>query len=409
MIESDKVKELIDQAKKYLKQPDGYRLFSSVKMDELQISALLAHIFDPRQLHGMGNKMMLSFLSLLKAKGAVCSEDRSQLEAFVEVCSEQCEILSVVTEYNVIDRRRIDILSTFTSGAQLGIENKPYADDQVEQLVDYGSGIERDSRDHPWLIVYLCNGHPSEKSLPKGSQYASKVVCLSFYALVEWLSYEAKQVKDENVWEFAAMLSGLAKELDLQVNGRSPMSEKMVELLTTYLGDDDDAWEALESVFQHRKQYFIPKVQALFECIDASLNENGWVRVPESEKKGFQKGLPLEEAEKHSGVTYQLKGQDGWVVRLGFDRGSYMWFYVGVPRWGDFEKGTVIFDHLEDRKWVISKKHADWIGWKYLSDNHVHLNRPSLFIDDLQKKIVDEVVNLMEEIKMAWVVSQKQN
>jgi hypothetical protein len=125
------------------------------------------------------------------------------------------------------DSRRIDIYLQFNSGEIVAIENKPWAGDQENQLGDYAEYIKREAQGKNWLLIYLCNSEPSEKSLNRElKQLLEEDGCfltITFYELVDWMERCAKLVKAPAVKVFVDDLVGLIRR---DVNGELDMSEQ---------------------------------------------------------------------------------------------------------------------------------------------------------------------------------------
>lgn len=60
------------------------------------------------------------------------------------------------------DSRRLDLLLTRSNSA-IGIENKPWAEDQLLQLYDYAKWMNERYIQNHWLLIYLCNNEIGEK------------------------------------------------------------------------------------------------------------------------------------------------------------------------------------------------------------------------------------------------------
>ncbi|WP_201092174.1 PD-(D/E)XK nuclease family protein [Thiocystis minor] len=127
--------------------PD-FRLFDYLRTDECGLSRCLVDLLDPQGKHGQGRLYLDLFLARI---GAVAWAG-----------SDRCH--SVVAEKVIENRRRIDIYLKFDSGV-IGIENKPWASDQNQQLKAYADWLEKDANGKNWLLVYLCNRDPAQTSI----------------------------------------------------------------------------------------------------------------------------------------------------------------------------------------------------------------------------------------------------
>ncbi len=129
-----------------------FNLFNFWYPGENKLSQILAFFLDPKQTHGQGDVFLKIFL------------DEFGLKQFVNDTNN----VSIKCEYAITDQRRIDILITFYSdGFAIGIENKFGAGDQENQLHDYAKYLK--SRFNKHVLFYLTpNGtEPSLTSINK--------------------------------------------------------------------------------------------------------------------------------------------------------------------------------------------------------------------------------------------------
>ena len=123
-----------------------FNILDYLRDDELGLSRIIADLLNPKARHGQGTLFLQTLLSLEGLKNARDwpDLDRSQI--------------SVVVERRITSDRRIDI-SVHIDGTDgqthcLAIENKPYADDQENQVKDYLDYLERKYCDR-FLLIYL--------------------------------------------------------------------------------------------------------------------------------------------------------------------------------------------------------------------------------------------------------------
>jgi hypothetical protein len=127
-----------------------FNVFDYVAPDENLLSAIIADLLDPRGDHGQGDVFLRLFLTEL------CGVAAAEMSR-VCVTREHCAVH--------IDRnRRIDVVIGL-DGLGVGIENKPWAQDQPDQVNDYVAHMRREFP-RGFVIVYLSpDGGPPE-SLP---------------------------------------------------------------------------------------------------------------------------------------------------------------------------------------------------------------------------------------------------
>ena len=127
-----------------------FSFFSYFRSDELALSACIAGLLDPNGAHGQGSVFLQAFFAHMVDKKDLLFDFKS------------CEVR---TEHQANDQRRIDIVLRFDD-AIVGIENKPWAGDQNQQLSDYANYLEEKAVGKKWLLIYLCDRDPSPNSLP---------------------------------------------------------------------------------------------------------------------------------------------------------------------------------------------------------------------------------------------------
>jgi hypothetical protein len=112
-----------------VKEAPDFRAISLLSPDENGLSDIIAELLDPRASHGQDE----TFLSLFSSRcGSVGKYPKDRVTVHRESC----------TIYIANQRRRMDIL---IDGGKwgIGIENKPWAGEQKDQLQDYADDLER--------------------------------------------------------------------------------------------------------------------------------------------------------------------------------------------------------------------------------------------------------------------------
>ena len=135
-----------------------FNVLDYLRKDELGLSRIIADLLNPKKSHGQGPLFLQTLLGLERLKKARDwpDLDRSQI--------------SVVVERRITSVRRIDI-SVHIDGTDgqthcLAIENKPYADDQENQVKDYLEYLG-EKYDERFLLIYISptGEGPSEWSI----------------------------------------------------------------------------------------------------------------------------------------------------------------------------------------------------------------------------------------------------
>lgn len=158
--------------------PD-FKLFSLFNVNEMALSNCLAFLLDENETHGQKDLFITKFYELFQSNHDTKKE--------LKLAPNQYR---VYTEYTIDTGRRIDILMT-DSKNYIAIENKPWADDQKEQLKDYGYWLQKSAHNNEnWLLIYLCNKEISDYTLPKETDISiqQNVLAITFRELLIWLT-----------------------------------------------------------------------------------------------------------------------------------------------------------------------------------------------------------------------------
>lgn len=146
-----------------------FNVFELIRPDEPMLSAILADLLDPRGTHGQGPVFLQSFVVCLRL-----GELADQMPRAIE-----CERRTSLIEWN---GRRIDIVLDF-EGFGLGIENKPWAREQRNQIVDYQLELSRRYAGRYRLVYLTSDGRmpqtwsAEERDLLKTMSYGEDLVC----------------------------------------------------------------------------------------------------------------------------------------------------------------------------------------------------------------------------------------
>ena len=138
-----------------VKEAPDFRALSLLSPDENGLSDIVAELLDPRASHGQGE----TFLSLFSSR---CGSVGKHPKAHVTVHRESRTI------FIANQRRRIDLL---IDGGKwgIGIENKPWAGEQKDQLQDYADDLERCFGEN-FLLIRLVGRDVDAKSMDEARQ-----------------------------------------------------------------------------------------------------------------------------------------------------------------------------------------------------------------------------------------------
>jgi hypothetical protein len=162
--------------------------------DENRISDIIANLLKPNGKHGQGEVFLLKFLEILNRE-----LENNQLNIETLDLSKA----EIYREYAIDEKRRIDILIKFANGFVIGIENKPWAGEQIRQLEDYSKFLKSTSKEN-YLLVYL-TGYEIEalsidKNLKEELKRKSKFLETDYQKLlIPWLEECYKECRAEKV------------------------------------------------------------------------------------------------------------------------------------------------------------------------------------------------------------------
>lgn len=164
------------------------------------------------------------------------------------------ELLGTHTEFRLPSHRRMDIYLQFRNGG-LAIENKPWASDQKDQLLDYARYLKSQHTNDQWGLIYLCNGEINEHTLPMNTPTAltEKVTTLDFFQLARWLDDCALHTRAPAVRLFVEALAQFIRE---HINGEL-LVENGQELTALILRNEEN----VKAAFQISQQLHAAKRQ----------------------------------------------------------------------------------------------------------------------------------------------------
>lgn len=190
--------------------PD-FSFFDYLQSDEMGLSNCLAGLLNPRGSHGQGSVFLDSFITECLGQSDWQAEQ---------------DCVEVVTEKQANGQRRIDIFLQFPN-AIIGIENKPWANDQKHQLQDYANYLEKEAGGRKWILVYLCDTEPIDKSIRPEDQKRrtdeGNFIHCTFEKIEKWLDECSKQAKALQVRVF---IEELSKFVRVRVRGVCDMSDE---------------------------------------------------------------------------------------------------------------------------------------------------------------------------------------
>ncbi len=167
-----------------------FNVFNFIKPDENRLSDILSNLLDPSGSHGQNDMFLKEFLKVI------------ELDSFPNNLINCKVIREVSTSYIKKSQRRIDIILDFGDSG-IGIENKPWAIEQEDQIKDYCEHLKRKYKDK-FFLIYL-SGDGSEPSSiedveKKDLQKQNKLKVLSYSEnFRKWLESCYKECNSEKI------------------------------------------------------------------------------------------------------------------------------------------------------------------------------------------------------------------
>lgn len=136
-----------------------FNVLDYLRTDELGLSKIIADLLDPGGAHGQGTLFLERFFYVF-----------SKYLDFAKSLSLDRSHISVEVEKEITEQRRIDVFVQIVYGKSvhvLAVENKPYAEDQSRQVLDYLHYLQDRFEDQFSLIYLSSRGEgPSEEAIP---------------------------------------------------------------------------------------------------------------------------------------------------------------------------------------------------------------------------------------------------
>lgn len=294
--------------------------------DENRLSKIIAMLLDPKGEHGQGRMFLDNFLQMLKEQ-----DRKNELAQQLDILTKHCEdpstiqkttrMLEVTTDCldDQNKQRRIDILLDL-NGFGLAVENKPWAEDQPNQISDYlkhlsfkyNSNKATDAvRDY--LLVYLSRdgNPPSDYSIQEqdriGQEKSGHFFTISYGNLKKWCLDCVEKCKAIKVRLFVEDFAAYIKDV---FEGGTPAMEKKVIIDQAIKQENIAAavsvgfnWPDISSKLFHN-------------LADLSLNQSGL------EIDGWEKAVDFNIYVKNVGITYYNSNWGKYVIRFAFDESN---------------------------------------------------------------------------------------
>lgn len=315
-----------------------FRIFDYLRTDEMGVSQCIADLLDPNGKHGQGSVFLDAFLRNLGPSATWATSG---------------ELFKVSTEEQANGQRRIDIYLQFGNGI-IGIENKPWAGDQDQQLSDYADHLRKAAGVNNWLLIYLSNRDPSESSIKKDKLKnlidSNQFIQCDYAMVIEWLEACAYKAKALVVRIF---IEELAKFIRMDINGELDMSEEheINNIICQSPSNLSSAFQILKAMDGVKKE-LLNKFRSELE---SRLGMNG-----------MKLGWGLENWQAYSGFIVQFgEFPQSLNLRFEFDQTNLSAFFWGIARCDKDYKDSQVWDEVN--KLMSAKfgsgKFSEWWPW----------------------------------------------
>ena len=236
-----------------------FNIFDYLSTDEVALSRIIADLLDPEARHGQGTLFLRTLLDELTEIGGWPDPDAGLVKG-----------IHVVTERVIPSGRRLDVSVEIpgTDGAYcLAIENKPFADDQRNQVRDYLRFLKRKYRDR-FLLIYLSptGQGPSSWSLPRGElgKWTGRLAVMPYWSdpeqhaagdryddfrvglsLAAWFSACRRRCEPDRLRWFLSEAETFCKR---RFGGHSMTTDRETRTIMEYLFDNPEHLETAQSV-----------------------------------------------------------------------------------------------------------------------------------------------------------------
>ncbi len=399
--------EAVNEAKRlYGSQiaPD-FLIFDYLRDDEMGLSWCLGSLLDPRGKHGQGTLFIEQFLlvidQLMEAQESVAQDEQGNVlqtsyrSKWSAVNFDNCRMR---VEHSTTESRRIDIHLHFCNGEVIGIENKPWAGDQVNQLSDYADYIKRQAANKSWLLIYLCNSEPSKESITKEErkylEEQGHLLNISFYDVTNWLQRCIGLVKAPSVRMFVEELSKfIRKEINREVD-----MEIKSQLMAVIEDDLNVAMQVSNSIVAVKKTLLAKLKSDLVKVANEKGYKFTWKSSLDSKWSAY------------SGFGFNLsEGQAGnFEIWFEFAQPNLRNFYWGIRRKNEsVSSKNPVYKELNDlmaEKYLIKNSSTLWWPWWAYYDAYKSWETdPKAWVGIKDGSFVTEIILLVEEVQQYFI------
>ncbi len=197
----------------------SFSVFHYFRENEHRMSAIFADLLRPDGSHGQGTTFLQLFLEEIDRAGKDSIRKRG--------CYESLEQCSVYTEYATSERRLIDIVLKL-GNMWIGIENKPWAGEQPEQIQHYLSFLQQ--QDEGACVLYLSGNGEDAKTIEDDKRQHYLTIPYNSYtngdgpSVAHWITECWSRCEADQVRWFLKDLQGYV-ERSFNAESQSPSEE----------------------------------------------------------------------------------------------------------------------------------------------------------------------------------------
>ncbi len=194
-----------------------FSIFDYSHWREIDLSRAFGKLLDPTGSHGQGSRFVDLFLQ------EVCRGSQSARRASFPTSNfDWCRVLP---EYETDEDRRIDIVLQLPGNRWIGIENKPWAGeqkDQVKHYVQYLLGRAASTENGDAWLVYLSGDGRDPETLPRKIEERERCVTMGYRvsaqgapSVEEWIRQCLRECEAERVrWFLKDLLEYLRRSFE---------------------------------------------------------------------------------------------------------------------------------------------------------------------------------------------------
>lgn len=310
---TDFADEIQEARNKRKESKDGFNLFSALvdKKTHLEIyhSNFLAYLLGPENDHDCNHVFQKTFLEMIMKKIMVKHVDHPVVGFIIRWLKDDLGNSTVIKE-KPVQSGRIDIEISGTKNRKIFLENKIRSTEGKGQLLNYFDHYHNNSQPGNFIGIYLTKDGSEAISLKNNKNANEAVISLSYYDILEWLSFcVEKEFKNSPNVSFSILqyTKELKKELGM-------INDLLINELQNKLSNDPSALLKIvscqQSINDTITQIVIKKrslfLSLLLDHIGKQLSNHQVLAVKDQNIKKFEKEGSIDIVNKNTGVEFSL-------------------------------------------------------------------------------------------------------